>query len=143
MTITVPRLKLTHEGALLLLNAAVAKALEMNTPQCIAVVDDGCNLLAYLRMDGAKVLSMESTLNKAVTAASDRKPTGEMDHELGTKLALATRGRKTHLKGGLPIIVDGQVIGGIAAGSGTGEQDRIVANAGLAAFAGAQVFDYV
>jgi uncharacterized protein GlcG (DUF336 family) len=131
--------KLTHSGALQLLNAAVAHAIAMNQPQCIAIVDEGCNLMAFVRMDGAKVLSRESAIHKAMTAASNRMPTGLMHVEVETKLALATGGKVSNLKGGLPIVVDGQVIGGIGVGSGTGDQDREVANAALAA-CGAQTF---
>jgi glc operon protein GlcG len=57
-------------------------------------------------------------------------------------LAHATDGEMVNLKGGLPIIVNGETIGGIGVGSGTGEQDREVANAALAAFPGAQVFSF-
>jgi len=140
MTLIQPHSKLTHEGALVLLQAAVRKALDMKQPQCIAIVDDGCNLLAFLRMDGAKVLSTRSATHKAMTAASSRAPTGRLDADVETKLALATGGKVTNLKGGLPIIVNGHVIGGIGVGSGTGDQDREVANAALAALPGAQTF---
>jgi glc operon protein GlcG len=137
---TTPHLKLTHAGALQLLAAAVARATEMQQPQCIAVVDDGCNLLAFVRMDGAKVLSETSALAKARTAASSRVPTGKTAADLETRLALATGGQVTNLKGGLPIVVDGHVIGGIGVGSGTGDQDTEVANAALAGLPGAATF---
>jgi glc operon protein GlcG len=127
------RPKLTHEGATRLLEAAVVKAMAMQQPQCIAIVDDGCNLLAFLRMDGAKVLSVQSSINKAMTAASSRAPTGGTAEGLDVRLALATGGKVTNLKGGLPIKVDGEVVGGIGVGSGTGEQDLEVAAAALAA----------
>ena len=55
-----PSLLLTHAGALAVLEAAIAKATEMQVPQCIAVVDAGGNLLAFARMDGAKVLSQHT-----------------------------------------------------------------------------------
>jgi glc operon protein GlcG len=141
MNTTNNHLKLTHTGALQLLNNAVEKAMAMKQPQCIAVVDEGCNLLAFVRMDGAKVLSEKSSIHKAMTAASGRVPTGSQPEELGAKLALATGGISTNLKGGLPIMVGGQVIGGIGVGSGTGDQDKEVANFALAAFEGAQTFD--
>jgi glc operon protein GlcG len=135
------RLKLTHEGATQLLRAAVAKATEMRQPQCIAAVDEGANLLAFIRMDGAKVLSVRSATRKAMTAASGKVPTGDTPAELALRLALATDGLVTNLKGGLPIIVGGEVIGGIGVGSGTGDQDHEVANHALRAFLGATVFD--
>jgi glc operon protein GlcG len=135
------RLKLTHEGATRLLNAAVAKATEMGQPQCVAIVDEGGNLLAFIRMDGAKVLSVRSATRKAMSAASGRVPTGDTPAELANRLALATDGLVTNLKGGLPIIVGGEVIGGIGVGSGTGDQDREVANHALAQLPGATVFE--
>jgi glc operon protein GlcG len=128
-----PTLRLTHAGALAVLHAAVAKAAAIGVPQCIAVVDVGGNLLAFVRMDGAKVLSQISATQKAVTAASSRAATGGADDALATKLALATGGRVTNLKGGLPIVVDGHVVGAIGVGSGTGDQDVVVADAGIAA----------
>ncbi|HEX2566324.1 MAG TPA: heme-binding protein [Burkholderiales bacterium] len=134
----VPHLKLTHEGALKMLRAAVAKALEMKQPQCIAITDDGGHLLAFVRMDGAKVLSIDSSLKKAMTAASSRVPTGQVHASVETKLAHATGGKLTNLLGGVPIVVDGHVIGAIGVGSGTGEQDFEVAKAALAALPGAK-----
>ena len=139
MIATTTRRKLTHAGALALIDAAVAKATAMGQPQCIAVVDDGCNLVAFVRMDGAKVLSFESALHKAMTAASARVPTGAVEAGLAARLAAATGGKVTNLLGGLPIVVDGDVIGAIGVGSGTGEQDVVVANAALAA-CGAKTF---
>ena len=136
----VPHLKLTHEGALKMLGAGVAKALEMKQPQCISVTDDGGHLLAFVRMDGAKVLSIDSSLKKAMTAASSRVPSGQAHASVETKLGLATRGKLTNLLGGVPIVVDGHVIGAIGVGSGTGEQDLEVAKAAIAALPGAKAW---
>ena len=66
MPAVVPHLKLTQEGARRILDAAIAKAQAMHVPQCIAVVDDGGHLLAFARMDGAKVLSIDSSLRKTM-----------------------------------------------------------------------------
>jgi len=140
MSATRSALRLTYEGAQQLLIAAIAHAKMMRVPQCIAIVDDGCNLLAFARMDGARVLSVLSAQRKAMTAATTGKPTGEIHHDIELKLAIATDGVMVNLMGGLPVIVDGQVVGGIGVGSGTGEQDREVANAALASLVGAQVF---
>ena len=137
MPLTTPAVRLTHEGATPMMAAAVARATAMGRPQCIAIVDEGCNLLAYLRMDGAKVLSRESATRKAMTAASSRAPTGGTPEGLDTRLALATGGQVTNLKGGLPIVVQGQLVGGIGVGSGTGDEDAEVAQAALDALAGA------
>ena len=137
----VPHLKLTHEGALKMLHAGIAKALEMKQPQCITVTDDGGHLLAFVRMDGAKVLSIDSSRKKALTAASGRAPSGEANVANEIKLAFATEGKLTNLKGGLPVVVEGHVIGAIGVGSGTGEQDLEVAKAMLAALPGAKRYD--
>ncbi len=142
MTLTRQATRLTYAGAQALLNAAIAYAEKMKVPQCIAVVDEGCNLLAFARMDGSRVLSVMSAQRKAMTAATTGKPTGDMSDELGDRLGHATDGKMVNLKGGLPIIVDGQTIGGIGIGSGTGDQDREIANSALAAFPGATVFSF-
>jgi glc operon protein GlcG len=131
-------LKLTYAGAAKMLAAAVAKADSMGVPQCIAIVDNGGNLLAFARMDGAKPLSVDSATRKAISAASSRVPTGGMAEGLDIRLAIATQGKLLNVKGGLPIVVDGHTIGGIGVGSGTGDQDLEVAKAGVAALAGAK-----
>lgn len=125
-------LRLTSEGANTLVEAGARKAQEMGKPQCIAVVDEGGNLLAFRRMDGAKVLSIESAIRKAATAASSRGPTGGIQGDLEFRLAHATSGRLVNLKGGLPITVDGITVGGIGVGSQTGEEDLEVAEAAIA-----------
>jgi uncharacterized protein GlcG (DUF336 family) len=140
MADTAPALKLTIDGAMKLLNAAMAKAREMSVPQCIAVVDAGGHLLAFARMDGAFALSVETALRKAQTAASYGIPTGDIAAGLDIKLAIATEGKRVNLLGGIPIIVDGHVIGAIGIGSGTGEQDKEIAKAAVATFPGAKRF---
>lgn len=140
MSLTRPALRLTHDGARVLLDAAIAHALGMGVPQCIAVVDEGCNLVAFVRMDGARVLSIRTAQRKAMTAATTGRPTGTLDPAIELKLAVGSDGEMLNLRGGLPIIVGQQVIGGIGVGSGHGDQDYAVANAALAAFTGAQTF---
>jgi uncharacterized protein GlcG (DUF336 family) len=140
MADTAPALKLTIDGALKLVHAGMAKAREIKVPECIAVVDAGGHLLAFARMDGAFALSCDTALRKAQTAASYGAPTGDIAAGIDIKLAIATQGRRINLPGGLPVIVDGHVIGGIGVGSGTGEQDKDVARAALTAFTGAQRF---
>lgn len=126
-------LKLTHDAAMQMLAAAIAKAKEIDVPQNITIVDDGGNLQAFVRMDGAKFLSIETSRAKALTAASHRVPTGRIDPAMEMKFAVATGGKMVNLPGGLPIIVEGQCIGGIGVGSGTGAQDQEVARAALSA----------
>lgn len=134
MTFTRPALKLTHDGAMHVLHAAIEAAFVMGVPQCIAVVDEGCNLLAYVRMDGARILSQPIVIAKAMTAATTGSSTGGLSPDKAPMLVGASGGKMTNLLGGLPLIANGQVVGGIGVGSGTGEQDRDVAKAAVTAF---------
>ena len=140
MANTTPHMKLTHAGALKMLDAAIAKAADMGQPQCITIVDDGGHPLAFCRMDGAFSMSQPTSERKARTAAIYKAPTGELADGVDIRLAMGTDGQRINLPGGLPIIVDGMCIGGIGVGSGTGAQDREVANAALAALPGAETF---
>jgi len=141
MAETAASLRLTNEGAMKLLQAAVGKAAAIGVPQCISVVDTGGHLLAFSRMDGAFVLSIDTSLAKARTAASYGDPTGHIPESVDIKLAIATEGKRVNLPGGLPIIVDGHVLGGIGVGSGAGHEDLEVANAALEVLPGAKRFD--
>ena len=127
--------RLTHEAALKVIDAARRKAEEMAVPQCIAVTDASGRLLAFLRMDGAKFLSIRTSIRKAMTAASSRESTGSMDDQHAVKLAFTTGGRLTNLKAGVPIVVGDEVVGAVGVSSGTGEQDLEVALAGVEAIA--------
>ena len=142
MADTAPSMRLTFEGAQKLLAAGLAKAREMNQPQCICVVDAGGHLLTMGRMDGAFALSIDTALRKAQTAAAYGVPTGDIAAGIDIKLAIATEGKRINLPGGLPVIVDGHVIGAVGVGYGTGEQDRQVAAAALAAIAGTKRFTF-
>ena len=141
MSDTKPTLKLTSDGAMKILQAAIEKANSMGVPQCITIVDTGGHMMAFCRMDGAFVLSNDTSMKKAVTAAIYGQLTGQMDDNIAIKLAIATDGKRINLPGGVPIIVDGHIIGGIGVGSGTGAQDLEVAKAGIAAIEGTQRFD--
>ena len=138
---TTPTLKLTSEGAMKILQAAIKKANEMNVPQCISVVDSGGHLLAFFRMDGAFVMSNTSSRRKAETAAAYGIPTGDIPEGIDIKLAIVTNGERVNLPGGLPLIIERQVVGAIGVGSGTGQQDLEVAKVGVSALDGAQNFD--
>ena len=124
---------LTHSGTMALLAAAIAKAEAMGVPQCIVVVDASGEVLGSVRMTGAKFLSVKSATAKARTAASIRAPSGAVNEAVRLAIAAATDGSVTGLPGGYPVRLDGAVIGGIGVGSGTGEQDSLVALAALAA----------
>ncbi len=131
--------KLTLEGARAVLAAAERRADELHVPMDLAVVDEGGHLLAFARMDGAKPSSVEIAIVKARAAAVRRSTTGpamsgdQPNFLVAVGLAMASPTQQTPLRGGVPLIVDGQVVGAIGASAGTEEQDLDVARAGAAA----------
>jgi glc operon protein GlcG len=130
--------KLTLEGAKAVLAAAERRAAEIGVPMNIAVVDDGGHLLAFSRMDGAKLSSVRIAITKAHGSAIRRLPTGPAGGDssnvlLSLSLAIASGANQTPLRGGLPILADGECIGAIGVSNGTEEQDVDVAKAGAAA----------
>jgi len=125
--------KLNHEGVMTALRAAIDKAMEIGQPQCIVIVDASGESIGEIRMSGAKFLSLKSARAKARTAASNRAPSANIPLDFQPRIAAATQNNVTGLPGGLPIAFDGDVIGAIGVGSGTGDQDIAVGNAALAA----------
>ncbi|MCZ6844794.1 MAG: heme-binding protein, partial [Alphaproteobacteria bacterium] len=93
----------------------------------------GARIVGYILMDGARPLARESASAKAMTAASHRMPTHKIPYDVGMGLSVTTQGKVIPLRGGLPIVFDGYCVGGIGCGSGTGEEDEIIARAALAA----------
>ena len=133
MTATKDTKVLTHTGAMQMLAAGVHTAEAMGQPQCIVIVDASGQLSGEIRMTGAKFLSRKSAKAKALTAASIGAPSAAIPEPVRPAIGAATGGCVTGLPGGLPIIVDGVLLGGIGVGSGTGPQDIEVAEAALAA----------
>ena len=140
--VTRDRIQLNLSGAETVLEAAKAKATTMGLKVNVAVVDEGGHLLSFARMDGARPASGNTALTKAIAAATFRQETGpalvkgEPDLLLSLSLqatAVAGGGKGTALKGGVPILIDGQVVGAVGIGGGTGEQDVEVAKAGIQA----------
>src|SRR5215471_12784090 len=141
--VTRDRIQLNLAGAETIVAEAKKKAEELKLKVNIAVVDDGGHLLAFARMDGARPASGYTAITKATTAATFRQETGPLpkgttqpDPLLNLSLqnaAAASGGKVTTLFGGVPVTVDGQVIGGVGVGGGTGEQDAEVAKAGIQA----------
>ncbi len=130
--------RLTLQGARLIMAAAARKAHGVGVPMDIAVVDEGGHLLVFNRMDGAKLSSIDIAICKAWTAACARRATHEYAEIAGPGkpafgIHVSNHGRFMIVGGGLPILVDGQVVGGIGCSSGTVQQDREVAMAGVQA----------
>ncbi|MEM9550508.1 MAG: heme-binding protein [Pseudomonadota bacterium] len=133
MAMTQTTLILTHSAVLAMLGAAVAEGERIGQPQCIVIVDASGELLGEIRMTGAKYLSRKSARSKARTAASIGAPSAGIPEAVRPAIAAATGGEVTGLGGGLPIRVDGHLVGGIGVGSGTPDQDLDVARAALVA----------
>jgi uncharacterized protein GlcG (DUF336 family) len=134
--------RLTLGGARLIMTAAARKAFAIGVPMDIAVVDEGGHLLVFNRMDGAKLSSVDISICKAWTAACARRATHEYAEIAGPGkpafgIHVSNQGRFMIVGGGLPILFEGQVIGGIGCSSGTVQQDREVAMAGVQAISGA------
>ncbi|MEL7150934.1 MAG: heme-binding protein [Pseudomonadota bacterium] len=134
MSLVEPTLRLTDEAVLKMVTAAVAKANALGQPQCIVIVDASGETLVQFRMAGAKYLSLKSARSKARTAASIGVATTNIPEAVGLAIAAATEGEVTRLPGGLPILIDNTLVGGIGIGSGSGDQDIAVAEAALAVF---------
>ena len=135
--------KLTLAGAQAVVAAAEQRAAEINMPMDIAVVDDGGHLLAFSRMDGAKLSSVEIAIAKAHCAAIRRKPTGpvkngeQLNLIASVGLAISSHGRQIPLRGGLPLEIDGTCVGAIGISNGNEDQDVDVAESAMKALVGA------
>ncbi len=118
--------------------AAQAKARELGTPMTILVVDEAGRLVLCARGDGAGFFTPETSRAKAVAAAAFRRPTKDMGElreaapAFWGNVATVLEGQGLPSIGAVPITSQGQVIGAIGCGGGTGEQDHICAVAGAA-----------
>ena len=133
---TFAKASITIEAAQRMIAAAEAKAREMGRPMCIAIVDGDGTLKAYSRMDGAPLLSVQLSQDKAYTAISFRMATHEW-HEFvkddpPLRDGIIKTDRLIVFGGGYPISVNEQIIGGIGVSGGHYTHDMEVARAGLA-----------
>lgn len=129
------------DTATTLLDAAQERATEIGVPMCMAVVDDGTNLVAFRRMDDALLGSIDIARNKAYTAVALESPTGAIGEaaQPGAELygiETTNDGRIVSFGGGFPLERDGGVVGGIGVSGGAVEEDETVASAGVDAFEG-------
>lgn len=119
------------------IDAATAKAGEIGQPMNIAVVDDGGHLVAFVRMDGAIKASIDISIRKARTSILMNAPTSALMPLVQPGAELygleQTSGGMVIFGGGIPLTVDGVVIGAIGVSAGSVEQDVSVAEAGAAA----------
>jgi len=116
------------------INAAVAEAKQRNWKMNVAVADSGGNLVAFQRMDGAMLASIQIAQHKARAAATFRRPTKvfedgiqlmHLNYLLAFDGIIASRG-------GIPLIEQGTIIGAIGCSGGTDSQDEVVSEAGAA-----------
>src|SRR6202167_4261610 len=119
-----------------MIEAAAAKAQAIGVPQIIAILDDGGNLKAFRRMDGAPILSIEIAQNKAYTALFG-VPTQDffdfIQRDPSLLAGIPTLARVAAYGGGFPIQVDGEVVGAIGvSGAPTVQNDIDCARAALA-----------
>lgn len=118
-------------------DAAVAHARSLGIRVNVAVCDASGTLLAFRRMHGAFLHSIDIAIDKAYTAASFGFPTRQWMDLIGQdealRIGLPLRPRLVVFGGGLPIRVNGAVVGGIGVSGGSAEQDERCAEAGLAA----------
>lgn len=128
--------RLSIEDARILIAGARAKAEEIGVPMCIAIADESGQLIAFERMDGGKITSMIIAQDKAYTAAGAKRTTesyGSASQPGSPAYGInsAIGGRLMVVAGGLPVIVDGDVVGAIGLSSGTPAQDTQCAQAGI------------
>jgi glc operon protein GlcG len=113
---------------------AVADARKQNLPMAIAVVDTAGQLVAFERMDNTQFGSIAVSQDKAVSAALYRRTTKVFQDVLaagGAGLRVLTLRGANAVEGGIPIIVDGKIMGAIGVSGGSAEQDGVVAKAGM------------
>ena len=123
---------LSLEGAKQAISAAVAAAKKANATGVIAVVDDGGNLMALERLDNTFSAGANISIGKARTAVLFKRPSKTFEDIIGKgRTAMVALKDFTPLQGGVPILVDGQIVGGIGvSGASSAQQDEELAIAG-------------
>jgi uncharacterized protein GlcG (DUF336 family) len=131
--------RLDSDEAQMLIEGAVAKAREIGVAMCIAVTDESGHLLRFERMNGGKISSISIAMDKASTGAIARHGT-HVYNQLCVPgsptfgIHITNGGHFSIIGGGLPVFVDGEIVGGIGVSSGTAEQDLICAEAAIQHF---------
>ena len=127
--------RLTLAGAKKMMDTATVKAEKAGHAVAVAIVDAGGHPVLVQRMDGGRFHTVHSSTTKAVCAASNRRPTTakgavgqdlDVSHAIGLALAAGPE-RWTAMEGGMPVLVDGQCIGGVGVSGGDWETDARIA----------------
>jgi uncharacterized protein GlcG (DUF336 family) len=136
MTNVIKKHTISSELAQKMVNAAVAKARELGVSENVAILDDGGNLKAFTRMDGAPIPTIEIAQNKAYTAlfgVSTQDFFSFIQGDPSLLAGLPTLARVAAWGGGFPIKVDGEIVGAIGlSGAPTVQDDVDCARAALA-----------
>ena len=134
-----PRKTLTLEAARIALAACEAEALRNNWRVVIAVVDDGGHAILVARLDGAQWSSIETAVQKARAAAAWKRPTRLLEESInnGRMAFLSITQGMAVLQGGVPIDVDGAVLGAVGVSGVKAADDEVIALAGVNALKGA------
>ena len=124
----------SHEQARKAIAGAVANSKAQNLPMAISVVDTAGQMVAFERMDNTQFGSIAVAQDKAASAAMFRRPTKVFQDALaagGAGLRILTLRGANAVEGGIPLVIDGKIIGAIGVSGGSAEQDGVVAKAGL------------
>ena len=125
--------RVSADGAQRAITASAAEARKQGWAVSIAVVDPAGELVAFLRLDGAPYSSVDVARAKARTAARFRRPTRSLDSALTAgRVAILGLEGATPVEGGVPIVLNGEVVGAVGVSGVTSAQDAQVAQAGAA-----------
>ena len=131
--------RLDLDEAQLLIDGAAAKAREIGIPMCVAVTDESGHLIKFDRMNGGKISSISIAIDKAATGAIARNGT-HVYNQLCVPgsptfgIHVTNGGHFSIIGGGLPLVIDGEIVGGVGLSSGTAEQDLVCAEAAIRHF---------
>jgi glc operon protein GlcG len=130
---TISVMTLDQAGAQTVLQSATESAQQRNAPSAIAVVDPAGDLLAFQRMDGVRPASADLAIQKARTAARLQRPTAEIENNINQGRTAFVTARIVALRGGMPVRVDGEVMGAVGVAGLSKETDTEIAKTAAAA----------
>jgi uncharacterized protein GlcG (DUF336 family) len=131
--------RLSIEEARILVEGSIVASREINVPMCIAVVDESGYLIAFERMNDGKISSVSIAIDKAFTAAAARNGTHVYNQlcvpgQPTFGIHITNGGHFSVIGGGLPVKVNGEIVGGVGISAGTAVQDVAVAEQALKYF---------
>ena len=130
---TISVMVLDQAGAQTVLEAAKESAQQRNAPSAIAVVDPAGDLLAFQRMDGVRPASADLAIQKARTAARLQRPTAEIEDNINQGRTAFVTAEIMALTGGMPLRVNGEVVGAVGVAGLSKETDTEIARIAAAA----------